>query len=86
MTLLMPAAWALVSVSSIQLKTTRGLHVYMTFPGRDGPINLIRVTNPPTCINLSATMCSTDVYVHACVPMRASDIGFQTQDHTYTLI
>lgn len=40
--------------------------MYVMFPRRDGPINLIIVANPSTCVSLSASMCATDVCPCVC--------------------
>lgn len=40
--------------------------MYGMFPRRDGPINLIIVTNPPTCAGLCVAMCEADVCPRVC--------------------
>lgn len=44
--------------------------MYVMFPRRDGPINLIIVANPPTYVGLSGAMCRADVRSCVCVRER----------------
>ena len=58
--------------------------MYVMFPRRDGPINLIIVANPSTCVSLSASMCATDVCPCVCVCKHVCTCVYQIMQPAYT--
>ena len=56
--------------------------MYVMFPRKDGPINLIMVTNPTTCVSVSLSMWGTDV----CMPVCVYTLTWHTHKYTHTWI